>query len=51
MSRNTEILPRIPAARRAEPEGLQGVWAFLASAACNYLTGCGMAVNGGRLAP
>ena len=48
--RSAEILGRIPANRWGEPEDLQGVLVFLASAASDYLTGYTIAVDGGWLA-
>jgi 2-deoxy-D-gluconate 3-dehydrogenase len=48
--RSTEILGRIPAGRWGEPEDLQGVVVFLASAASDYITGYTIAVDGGWLA-
>ena len=49
-SRSAEILGRIPAGRWGEPEDLQGVLVFLASAASDYVTGYTIAVDGGWLA-
>jgi len=48
--RSAEILGRIPAGRWGEPEDLQGVLVFLASAASDYVTGYTIAVDGGWLA-
>jgi 2-deoxy-D-gluconate 3-dehydrogenase len=48
--RSAEILGRIPAGRWGEPEDLQGVVVFLASAASDYVTGYTIAVDGGWLA-
>jgi 2-deoxy-D-gluconate 3-dehydrogenase len=48
--RNKAILDRIPAGRWGEPEDLQGVAVFLASAASDYLQGYTIAVDGGWLA-
>jgi 2-dehydro-3-deoxy-D-gluconate 5-dehydrogenase len=48
--RSAEILGRIPAGRWGEPEDLQGVIVFLASAASDYVTGYTIAVDGGWLA-
>lgn len=48
--RNQEILARIPAGRWGEPEDLQGVVVFLASAASDYMSGYTVAVDGGWLA-
>ncbi len=48
--RNKAILDRIPAGRWGEPEDLQGVAVFLASAASDYMHGYTVAVDGGWLA-
>lgn len=48
--RSKEILGRIPAGRWGQPEDLQGVAVFLASAASDYLQGYTIAVDGGWLA-
>ncbi len=48
--RNKAILDRIPAGRWGEPEDLQGVAVFLASAASDYINGYTIAVDGGWLA-
>jgi 2-deoxy-D-gluconate 3-dehydrogenase len=48
--RSAEILGRIPAGRWGEPQDLQGVLVFLASAASDYVTGYTIAVDGGWLA-
>lgn len=48
--RNKTILDRIPAGRWGEPEDLQGVAVFLASAASDYMHGYTVAVDGGWLA-
>ncbi len=49
-TRSAEILGRIPLGRWGEPEDLQGVMVFLASAASDYVTGYTIAVDGGWLA-
>jgi 2-deoxy-D-gluconate 3-dehydrogenase len=49
-ARNKAILERIPAGRWGEPEDLQGIAVFLASAASNYVQGYTVAVDGGWLA-
>jgi len=48
--RSKEILDRIPAGRWGQPQDLQGVAVFLASAASDYLNGYTIAVDGGWLA-
>jgi 2-deoxy-D-gluconate 3-dehydrogenase len=48
--RSKEILDRIPARRWGQPQDLQGVAVFLASAASDYLQGYTIAVDGGWLA-
>jgi 2-dehydro-3-deoxy-D-gluconate 5-dehydrogenase len=48
--RSAEILSRIPAGRWGEPEDLQGLVVFLASAASDYVSGYTVAVDGGWLA-
>ena len=48
--RSKEILGRIPAGRWGQPQDLQGVAVFLASAASDYLNGYTIAVDGGWLA-
>jgi len=48
--RSAEILGRIPAGRWGEPEDLQGLIVFLASAASDYITGYTIACDGGWLA-
>jgi 2-deoxy-D-gluconate 3-dehydrogenase len=48
--RSKEILDRIPAGRWGQPQDLQGVAVFLASAAADYLNGYTIAVDGGWLA-
>ncbi|MDH7598374.1 MAG: 2-dehydro-3-deoxy-D-gluconate 5-dehydrogenase KduD [Sedimentisphaerales bacterium] len=48
--RNKAILDRIPMGRWGQPEDLQGVAVFLASAASDYMTGYTVAVDGGWLA-
>jgi 2-deoxy-D-gluconate 3-dehydrogenase len=48
--RNKAILDRIPAGRWGQPEDLQGVAVFLASAASDYMHGYTVAVDGGWLA-
>jgi 2-dehydro-3-deoxy-D-gluconate 5-dehydrogenase len=48
--RSAEILGRIPAGRWGDPEDLQGIMVFLASAASDYMTGYTVAVDGGWLA-
>ena len=48
--RSKEILDRIPAGRWGQPQDLQGVTVFLASAASDYLNGYTIAVDGGWLA-
>lgn len=48
--RNKAILSRIPAGRWGEPEDLQGIAVFLASAASDYMNGYTVAVDGGWLA-
>lgn len=49
-ARNKAILDRIPAGRWGEPQDLQGVAVFLASAASDYMHGYTVAVDGGWLA-
>jgi 2-deoxy-D-gluconate 3-dehydrogenase len=49
-ARNKAILERIPAGRWGEPEDLQGIVVFLASAASDYMQGYTVAVDGGWLA-
>jgi len=48
--RNQAILDRIPAGRWGQPQDLQGVAVFLASAASDYLNGYTIAMDGGWLA-
>ena len=47
--RNTEILARIPQHRWGTGEDLKGATVFLASAACNYVNGVILPVDGGYL--
>lgn len=48
-TRNRQILERIPAGRWGEPGDLAGAAVFLSSAACDYLHGHIMVVDGGWL--
>jgi 2-dehydro-3-deoxy-D-gluconate 5-dehydrogenase len=48
--RNRQILERIPAGRWGQPEDLQGIVVYLASAASQYVNGYTFAVDGGWLA-
>jgi len=48
--RNKAILERIPAGRWGEPEDLQGMAVFLASAASDYVSGSVFTVDGGWMA-
>ena len=48
-TRNRQILERIPAGRWGEPADLAGAAVFLSSAACDYLHGHIMVVDGGWL--
>jgi 2-deoxy-D-gluconate 3-dehydrogenase len=48
--RSQAILERIPAGRWGEPQDLQGVTVFLASAASDYMNGSVLPVDGGWLA-
>ena len=48
--RNKAILERIPVGRWGQPEDLQGMVVFLASAASDYVNGYTVAVDGGWLA-
>jgi 2-deoxy-D-gluconate 3-dehydrogenase len=48
--RNLAILARIPAGKWGDPEDLQGMVVFLASAASNYMHGAIVPVDGGWLA-
>jgi len=49
-ARNKAILERIPAGRWGEPEDLQGMAVFLASAASDYVNGSIFTVDGGWMA-
>lgn len=49
-ARNKAILERIPVGRWGDPEDLQGIAVFLASAASDYLHGAIIPVDGGWLA-
>lgn len=49
-ARNKAILERIPAGRWGEPEDLQGMAVFLASAASDYVSGSVFVVDGGWMA-
>jgi 2-dehydro-3-deoxy-D-gluconate 5-dehydrogenase len=49
-ARNKAILERIPAGRWGEPEDLQGMAVFLASAASDYVSGSVFTVDGGWMA-
>jgi len=49
-ARNKAILERIPAGRWGEPEDLQGLAVFLASAASDYVSGSIFTVDGGWMA-
>ncbi|MDR3229579.1 MAG: 2-dehydro-3-deoxy-D-gluconate 5-dehydrogenase KduD [Puniceicoccales bacterium] len=50
VTRNTEILGRIPAARWGTPDDIKGAAVFLASPASDYVNGHVFAVDGGWLA-
>lgn len=47
--RNSKILARIPAGRWGTPEDLKGAVVFLASGACDYVSGAIIPVDGGYL--
>ncbi len=49
-ARNKAILERIPAGRWGDPEDLQGMAVFLASAASDYVSGSVFTVDGGWMA-
>lgn len=46
-----EIAPRLPFKRFAKPEEIADILVFLASDACNYMTGTTITVDGGALLP
>jgi 2-deoxy-D-gluconate 3-dehydrogenase len=48
--RGPQILDRIPRGRWGDPAELAGLAVFLASDACQYMTGSVVAIDGGWLA-